>query len=88
MFNVRVFYLTRHMKMAKDKVSFSIWLAVFQARGGARVKLHTVGTANRRISNIEPQNYEGWNCCALSFELIKIDRIPSFDIRYSIFSFL
>jgi hypothetical protein len=42
------------MKMAKDKVSFSIWLAVFQASGGARVKLHTVGTANRRISNIEP----------------------------------
>jgi hypothetical protein len=49
------------------------------------MKLHIVRTANRRISNIEPQDHEGWNRCALSFELIKIDRIPSFDIRYSIF---
>jgi len=60
--------------------------------------------ANRRISNVEPQNVEGWYRCALSFlsngqygsnfKLVippftgkggfyKIDRIPSFDIRYS-----
>jgi len=37
--------------------------------------------------NIEPQNFEGWNRYALSFELLKIDKIPSFDIRYSIFAF-
>jgi hypothetical protein len=49
------------------------------------MKLHIVGTANRRISNIEPQNVEGWNRFAQSFELIKTDRIPSFDIRYSLF---
>ena len=49
------------------------------------MKLHIVRTANRRISNIEPQNVEGWNRCALSFEIIKIDRIPSFDIRHSTF---
>ena len=35
------------------------------------------------MSNVEPQNVEGWNRCALSF--YKIDRIPSFDIRYSTF---
>jgi hypothetical protein len=40
--------------------------------------------ANRRISNIEPQNIEGWNRCAQSF-FYKIDRIPYFDIRYSLF---
>jgi hypothetical protein len=43
-----------------------------------------VGTANRRISNIEPQNVEGWNRFAQSF-FYKIDRIHSFDIRYSLF---
>ncbi len=31
------------------------------------MKLHMVGTANRRISNIEPQNIEGWNRFAQSF---------------------
>jgi hypothetical protein len=31
------------------------------------MKLHIVGTANRRISNIEPQNAEGWNRFAQSF---------------------
>ena len=36
------------------------------------------GIAGR--SNIELQNHEGWNRCSLSFELIKIDRIPSLDI--------
>jgi len=75
----------------------------------------TTGTANRRMSNVEPQNVEGWNRCALSFYTVfkksteirkggvapglrshlggvgslslfyKIDRIPSFDIRHSIF---
>jgi hypothetical protein len=49
------------------------------------MKLHKIEKANRRITNIEPQNFEGWNRCALSFELIKIDRIPSFDIRHSVF---
>ena len=39
--------------------------------------------ANRRISNIEPQNFEGWFRFAQSF--YKIDRIPYFDIRYSLF---
>ncbi len=36
--------------------------------------------------NIEPQNIEGGIGYALSFESIKLDRIPSFDIRYSIFT--
>jgi hypothetical protein len=46
-----------------------IKLAAFQARGGARMKPHYAimasyeiprgRTANRRISNIEPQNIEG-----------------------------
>jgi len=58
------------------------------ASGVARVKLHKILTANRRISNIEPQNVEGWNRSAQSF-FYKIDRstqkltagrIPSFDI--------
>ena len=53
------------------------------ARGGAHMKLHADGTANRRIMNIEPQNFEGWFRCAQSF--YKIVRIHSFDIHDSIF---
>jgi len=49
----------------------------------ALVKLHIVGTANRRISNIEPQNVEVWFRFAQSF--FKIDRIHYFDIRHSTF---
>jgi hypothetical protein len=48
-------------------VSFPIRLAAFQASGSARMKLHIVGTANSRISNIEPQNVEGWNRFAQFF---------------------
>jgi len=40
-----------------------------------------LSTANRRISNIEPQNIEVWFRFAQSF--YKIDSIHSFDIRYS-----
>ena len=58
------------MRLRKTEVSFSIKL--------------TTGL-NSEPQNIEPQNHEGWNRCALSFELIIIDRIPSFDIRYSVF---
>ena len=55
------------------------------------MKLHIVGTANRRISNIEPQpatssvvsNVEGWFRSRSLF--FKIDRIHSFDIQYSLF---
>ena len=36
---------------------------------------------NRRMSNIQPQNYEGWSRYALSF--YTIDRIHYFVIRYS-----
>jgi len=47
------------------------------------MKLHIVGTANRRISNIEPQNVEGWNRVAQSF-LKSTEYITStFDIHYS-----
>ena len=46
------------------------------------MKLGQILTANRRISNIEPQNVEGWNRYAQSF-FYNIDRIPYFDIRYS-----
>jgi len=42
--------------------------------------LHKILTANRRISNIEPQNVEGWNRCAQSF-FYKIDRTPYFDVQ-------
>jgi hypothetical protein len=31
------------------------------------MKLQVAGTANRRMSNIEPQNVEGWNRFAQSF---------------------
>jgi len=47
------------------------------------MKLHLIGTANRRISNVEQQNFEGWFRYAQSF--YKTDRIPSFDIRHSLF---
>jgi hypothetical protein len=45
------------------------------------MRLHIVGTANRRISNIEPQNVEGWNRFAQSF--FKIDRTQYFDICHA-----
>jgi hypothetical protein len=46
---------------------------------GFRVKQRTA-----EQQNIEPQNFEGWNRCALSFKSIKIDRMASLDIHYSI----
>jgi len=49
------------------------------------MKLHIVGTANRRISNIEPQNVEGWNRFAQSF-LKQTEYIHStFDVGRSMF---
>ncbi len=49
------------------------------------MKLRVAEQRTAEQENIEPQNIEGWNRCALSFESIKLDRIPSFDIRYSLF---
>jgi hypothetical protein len=50
------------------------------------MKLHLNGTANRKISNIEPQNVEGWCRVALSDFIKKTEYLPSkFEIRYSIF---
>jgi len=46
------------------------------------MEVHLNGTANRRITNIEPQNFEGWFRSTQSFIT---DKIPSFDIRYSLF---
>jgi len=43
----------------------------------------TFQKANRRTAEYRISNVEGWNRCALSF--FKIDRIHSFDIRYSVF---
>ncbi len=64
-----------HMRLRKSEVSFSITRAV---RRQAAV-------LNNEPQNNEPQNFEGWNRCALSLKSIKTDRIPSFDIRYSLF---
>jgi len=47
------------------------------------MKPHIVGTANRRILNIEPQNVEVWFRFAQSF--FKMDRIHYFDIRHLLF---
>jgi len=38
-----------------------------EASGAAYMKLHKIKKANRRISNIEPQNVEGWNRFAQFF---------------------
>ena len=76
--------LKLHMKLRQNgTVSFLIRLADFQARGVTHMKLHIVGTANRRVSNIEPQNVEGWNRFAQSFFII--NRIHYFGIRHSLF---
>ncbi|UCD81496.1 MAG: hypothetical protein JSW26_08770, partial [Desulfobacterales bacterium] len=49
------------------------------------MKLHLNGTANRRISNIEPQNFEGWFRFAQSLFKKKTEYFPStFDIRHSL----
>jgi hypothetical protein len=67
------------------KVAFLIKLAVFWASGPARVKLHLDIRANRRISIIEPQNFEVWFRFAQPI-LNKTEYITStFDIFYSIF---
>ncbi len=50
------------------------------------MKLRVAEQRTAEQENIEPQNIEGWNRYALSFESIKLDRIPSFDLRYSIFT--
>jgi hypothetical protein len=61
-------------------VSFPIRLAVFQARGGARMKLHKIKKANRRITNDE-----GWNRFA-KFFLKQTEYIHStFDVGRSMF---
>ena len=47
-------------------------------------------TANRRISNIEPQNFEGWFRFAHSFLYNRQNtflRYSTFDIHDSIFAF-
>jgi hypothetical protein len=57
------------------------------------MKLNIVGTANRSLRraqaewNIEQEisNDEVWNRCAQSFFKNKNERIPYFDIRYSLF---
>jgi hypothetical protein len=58
------------------------------------MKLHIVGTANRSLRraqaewNIESAgggNDEVWNRCAQPFFKNNNDRIPYFDIRYSLF---
>ncbi len=51
------------------------------------MKLHHVSMASSSSrANSEPQNVEGWYRFAQSFiDLFKIDRIHSFDIRYSLF---
>jgi hypothetical protein len=53
--------------------------------GNTYIKLQIVGTANRRISNIEPQNVEGWKRFAKSF-LKQTEYIYStFDVGRSMF---
>ena len=61
----------------------TFWVALVEIPVIAEPSYETL-KANRRISNIEPQNVEGWNRCAQSF-FYNIDRIPSFDIRYLLF---
>jgi len=71
---------------------FLIKLAAFLASGGAYVKLHIVGTANRSLRraqaewNIEQEisNDEVWNRCAQSFsKIIMIEYLTSiFVIRF------
>ena len=50
-----------------------------------RMRLRMAKQRTAEQQNFEPQNNEGWNRCALPFESIKFDRIPSFDIRHSLF---
>jgi hypothetical protein len=58
------------------------------------IKIHLNGTANRRIPNKEPQNFEGWfrsrsagacaSWCSVFYK--QTEYLPStFDIYYSIF---
>ena len=59
-----VVQLTPYMKLRQNGiVSFPIRLAVFQARGGARMKLRLAGTVKRlnvehRTSNIERRMFD------------------------------
>ncbi len=49
------------------------------------MKLRVAEQRTAEQQNMEPQNIEGWNRYALPFESIKFNRIPSFDIRHSLF---
>jgi hypothetical protein len=46
------------------------------------MKINIIGTANRRISN---KKFRMMKCGIASLNLLKIDRIHYFDIRYSLF---
>ncbi len=50
------------------------------------MKLRLAEQRTAEPQNSEPQNIEVWNRYALPFESIKLDRIPSFDIRHWIFT--
>jgi len=74
-----------HFPIRVPTISLSINLAAIQLSGGADTSFETTLKANRRISNIEPQNVEVWNRFAQS--LYKIDRIhySMFDVGRSMF---
>jgi hypothetical protein len=63
---------------------FATLLAGFRCRVSGvrhrkRLSLYETPSIKQRTAeqqNIEPQNGEGWNRCALSFEFIKIYKIP------------
>ena len=58
---------TRNRTMRRPMKKTKVNILVFLNPQNARMKLHEIKTANRRISNIEPQNDEGWFRCAQSF---------------------
>ena len=65
-------------------VSFSIKLAASLASGSARMKLHLFGAANRAEYRITNRRMSKGGIAPLS-HLYKIDRIPYFVIRHSLF---
>jgi hypothetical protein len=85
-FGIRYFTPWRDSIFAFLEFPLSIKLAAFQASGDARMKLHMAGQRTAEPQNNEPQNFEGWYRCALSFWLKSIEFLTStFDIRYSLF---
>jgi hypothetical protein len=87
-------YLTNNIKRFKKilnnrlRMGYISYETTPKWHGFLMIKLAVLAAgvrAEQRTAEYRITNFEGLNRCALSIVFIVIDRIPSFDIRYSLF---